>query len=137
MTATTTNRDTQRRTGDRRGFSLPAGVKVLGGTIAVLDNSNVLGMGATAATLTAVGVFRETVDNTAGTAAVGIDVETGIFGPFANSAAADLIEPKNIGGTCYIVDNQTVAKTNGSSTRSKAGTIWHVQADGGVWVQFI
>ena len=37
-------------------------------------------------------------------------------------------------GTAYIVDDQTVAKTNGSSTRSAAGTIVDVDAQG-VWVR--
>ena len=35
---------------------------------------------------------------------------------------------------CYIVDDQTVAKTDGSSARSKAGTIVNVD-DQGVWVR--
>ena len=41
-----------------------------------------------------------------------------MFGPFANSASGDLITAAEVGSDCYIVDDQTVAKTNGSSTRS-------------------
>lgn len=134
MTATTTNRDTRRRNADRRTYMLAPGAKVLGGTIAVLNASNVLQMGATSTSLNAVGVFRETVDNTNGTAPVPVDVELGVFGPFVNEPT-DLIEAKNTGGTCYIVDNQTVSKGNGSSTRSKAGITYDVDAEG-VWVQF-
>lgn len=136
MTATTKDRDTLRRTGDRRSFNLPAGVKVLAGTIACVDSSSNLVMGSTSTSLTAVGVFEQTVDNTTGAAAVTVTVPTGIYGPFANSTSTDLIEVKNIGGTCYIVDNQTVAKTNGTNTRSKAGEIHQVDAEG-VWVQFL
>ena len=42
---------------------------------------------------------------------------------FANSTAGDAITDADYGTTCYVVDNQTVAKTNGSSTRSAAGTV--------------
>ena len=53
---------------------------------------------------------------------------------FANSVAADLIALADIGADCFIVDDQTVAKTNGGATRSIAGKIRDVDADG-VWVQ--
>jgi hypothetical protein len=39
-----------------------------------------------------------------------------------------------IGNDCYIVDDQTVAKTNGTATRSIAGKIRAVDAQG-VWVE--
>lgn len=54
---------------------------------------------------------------------------------FANSAAGDLITKADIGAACYIVDDQTVAKTNGTATRSPAGAIDGVDALG-VWVRF-
>lgn len=40
----------------------------------------------------------------------------------------------DIGSDCYIVDDQTVAKTNGTNTRSVAGKIMDVDAQG-VWVR--
>ena len=51
-----------------------------------------------------------------------------------NSAAGDAITRAEIGDVCYIVDDETVAKTNGTSTRSAAGTIRDVDAQG-VWVE--
>jgi hypothetical protein len=54
---------------------------------------------------------------------------------FANSAAGDLITRADIGKSAYVVDDQTVAKTSGSATRSIAGIIRDVDAQG-VWVQF-
>ena len=54
---------------------------------------------------------------------------------FANSAAADAIAIGDIGAVCFAVDDQTVAKTNGSSTRSPAGIVEDVDATG-VWVRF-
>lgn len=50
-----------------------------------------------------------------------------------NSALTDAIAVADIGTLCYVVDNQTVAKTSGSSTRSAAGTVVAVD-DAGVWV---
>ena len=54
---------------------------------------------------------------------------------FANSAATDAITLADIGKDCFIVDDQTVAKTDGSGTRSRAGRVFDVDADG-VWVEF-
>ena len=51
---------------------------------------------------------------------------------FAN-LAADAIAQADVGTDCYIVDDQTVAKTNGGNTRSRAGKVIDIDADG-VWV---
>jgi hypothetical protein len=58
-----------------------------------------------------------------------------VHGPFANSASSDEITRAAIGTDVYLVDNQTVALTNGSSTRSVAGRVWDVTA-AGVWLSF-
>ena len=60
-------------------------------------------------------------------------VRRGVF-QFQNSSAGDLIALANLGADCYIVDDQTVALTNGTNTRSVAGKIRDVDA-GGVWVE--
>ncbi|CUH67985.1 hypothetical protein TG4357_03322 [Thalassovita gelatinovora] len=52
-----------------------------------------------------------------------------------NSAAADEITIADIGNKAYAVDDQTVAKTDGTATRSPAGIIDDVDANG-VWVRF-
>ncbi len=134
MTATVTPRNTSRR--DAALFSFPlAATKALAGTIAVLNSSG-FATGATTATgLIAVGVFEDTVDNSGGSAGdLSATVRRGTF-LFANSASADAIANTDIGATCYLVDNQTVAKTSGSGTRSVAGTVRFVDATG-VWVEF-
>jgi hypothetical protein len=41
----------------------------------------------------------------------------------------------DVGKQCYLVDDQTVAKTDGTNTRSPAGFVRDVDADG-VWVEF-
>ncbi len=59
-------------------------------------------------------------------------IRSGIFA-FENSSAGDAIANTDAGVTCYIVDDQTVAKTNGTNTRSAAGKIVKV-AGGKVYV---
>ncbi len=135
MTATTEARDTPRR--DGADFSYPAGAAktILQGTLVVLDGTTGNAEMATTATgKVCVGMAKETVDNSAGGAgALSVPVRRGVF-RFANSASADEIKRADIGTTCYLVDNQTVAKTNGSTTRSAAGIVRDVDA-AGVWVE--
>lgn len=80
--------------------------------------------------LIADGVARETVNNVGGAAgAMRIEVQPIEIYLF-NSAAADLIAMTDVGADCFIVDDQTVAKTNGGGTRSRAGKIIDVDALG-------
>jgi len=46
-----------------------------------------------------------------------------------NSAGGDAIAATDEGKPCYIVDDQTVALTDGNGTRSRAGTIMGLDAD--------
>lgn len=136
MAATTTDRNTQQRVGGRRVFPLAASTLIPFGVIACLNASGLLVNGATSTTLKAVGMSAANVDNSAGAAsAKSGEVLTGVYGPFANSASTDQITLADVGNDCYIVDNQTVAKTNGTSTRSVAGRIYDVDANG-VWIEF-
>ena len=134
MTALTNGRDTQRR--ESLQFGLPmAAVKVYEGGIAAVNSSGYVTKGAASTTLRAVGVFEATVDNSGGSAGdLVAEVKRGTF-KFANSASTDQITLAQYGLACYIVDDQTVAKTDGSGTRSVAGIIRGVDTDG-VWVEF-
>lgn len=135
MAALTEARTTKSREG--QVFSRPvAGTKkIFEGSLVALNATGYATPGAVAATLVADGVAKKTVDNTAGAdGAVTVEVEKGTF-QFANSAAGDAITKAEIGDDCYIVDDQTVAKTNpGGNTRSVAGKIVDVDAQG-VWVK--
>ena len=55
------------------------------------------------------------------------------FFPFKNSTSTDEITRAEIGDNCYIIDDETVAKTDGSSARSIAGKIVDLDS-AGVWV---
>lgn len=136
MTATTVDRGTQRRDANQFAFPVAAATKIPGGVIVALNASGQAVNGATSTTLKAVGMSEALADNTAGAAGdIKVLVRRGCF-KFGNSSAGDLIALADVGSSCYIVDNQTVAKTNGSSTRSIAGTVRDIDSDGSVWVEF-
>lgn len=101
---------------------LKGGVKAIKGGFAA-NQAGYARPGITALNLLVFGVFTETVDNTAGAdGAASVGIERGVFA-FNNSSAGDLITQADVGASCYIVDDQTVAKTNGTNTRSVAGVI--------------
>lgn len=136
MAAATQDRNTRQRAGHSRSFPLAAATKLWAGTIACINASSLLVAAATSTTLKTVGVTNATLDNSAGAAsAINGEVHTGVWGPFANSAAGDQITLADVGSDCYLVDNQTLAKTSGGSTRSVAGKVWDVTAEG-VWAEF-
>jgi hypothetical protein len=54
---------------------------------------------------------------------------------YANSASTDQIVAATVGSDCYLVDDQTVAKTSATSTRSVAGRVWAIDSVKGVLVQ--
>lgn len=136
MTAATTDRNTNSRAGKLRAFPVAAATLIYAGVMVALNAAGLLVMGATSTTLKCVGIATRRADNSAGAAsAISCETERGVFGPFANSSAGDLIALADVGSDCYMVDNQTVAKTSGSSTRSVAGQVHDVTADG-VYVNF-
>lgn len=134
MTALTADRATAERLGDEYSFDVAAAVVCRAGGIAVLDAAGNVKPAVVATGLVCAGRFEETVDNSAGAAAaVKAKVRSGVF-RFGNSATADAITKAEIGDTCYLVDDQTVAKTDGTATRSAAGKIIDVDS-AGVWVR--
>ena len=135
MASTATERNTACRYASDLSFGALGGQKILAGTIVVLTAAGFARGGLTATDVVAVGVAQDTVDNTAGTdGLVNVPIRRGVW-RFANSTAGDAIANADYGKPCYVVDNQTVAKTNGANTRVVAGTVRGVD-DGGVWVEF-
>lgn len=133
MVALTSDRNTPQAAGNGRTGLLAATQAVFAGSILMRNAAGHLLKGATAVGSFGVGRAEERLTSTtAGVTA--ITYAPGIF-RFANSAAGDLIATADIGTVCYIVDDQTVAKTNGTNTRSPAGVVDGVDAQG-VWVRF-
>jgi hypothetical protein len=127
----TADRNTPRRDGVQYEDPVAAGQTIYRGALVCLNASGELVKGAVATTLKARGVAEtSTLDaNYTGT----VRSRRGVH-RFRNSAAGDAIAAADIGTNCFIVDDETVAKTNGSSTRSVAGVVRAVDAQG-VWVE--
>lgn len=53
---------------------------------------------------------------------VWVEILTGSF-LMANGTGADAFAATDVGAACYVVDEQTVGKTNGTNTRPQAGTM--------------
>lgn len=118
---------TQIDTGLLREIGMKANVKIWAGALVVLD-AGTAAPGRTAANLVALGRAEATADNTGGAAnAIRVKVRRGIFA-FKNEAS-DLVTAAEIGATCFIVDDETVAKTNGTNTRSAAGRVFAIEGD--------
>lgn len=131
MTALSAPRNTPQRVGEILAFPVAAATTIHQGSLVVLD-AGYAAPGSTATGLIAVGRAEGSATAvSAGDAQV--EVRRGTF-KFANSGAGDAIAQADVGADCYIVDDQTVAKTNGTNTRSRAGKVAAVDADG-VWVQ--
>lgn len=132
--ALTKDRNTPRRDGKQFNDPVAANAKIFAGSLVCLDASGNAVPGSTSTTLKARGLAQDQADNTGGAAGdLRIETRRGIF-QFANSAAADQIARADIGAQCYIVDDQTVAKTSATNTRSVAGVIRDVDS-AGVWVE--
>lgn len=117
-----------------RVLPVAASVKIYAGSIVCINAAGYATKGATATGLVAVGRAEEAVDNSTGAAGdKSVRAKRGIF-RFTNSAGGDAIGRAEIGSTCYVVDDQTVAKTSAANTRSPAGKVYDVDGQG-VWVE--
>lgn len=133
--ALTKNTNTPERDGKTFAFAVAANVRIFAGALVMLTAAGLATPGAVATTLKPGGRARCEADNTGGAAsAITVEIEKGVF-RFNNSAAADAIAAADIGANCFVVDDETVAKTNGGATRSVAGRIVDVDPQG-VWVKF-
>lgn len=136
MSALTQERDTIRRDGHQGAAPVAAATKIYAGSIACMSAAGFATKGATSTTLKALGMATQTADNSAGANGdIAVSYRRDGWFRFANSAAGDAIALADVGADAYIVDDQTVAKTNGTNTRSVAGVIRDVDASG-VWIAF-
>jgi hypothetical protein len=133
--ALTKNTNTPERDGKTYSLPVAANVRIFAGALVMLTAAGLATPGAVATTLKPGGRARCEADNTGGAAsAITVEFEKGVF-RFQNSVAADAITIADIGANAFVVDDETVAKTNGGNTRSVAGKIVDVDAQG-VWIKF-
>ncbi|MCW1934115.1 hypothetical protein [Pararhodobacter zhoushanensis] len=134
MVALTSDRNTQQAAGDLRTGNVAASQLIYAGALVMRNAAGTLVKASTATGLIGVGRAEERVDNASGDAGdKQLRYRPGIY-RFANSASGDLITAADIGAVCYAVDDQTVAKTHATNTRSPAGVVDDVD-DLGVWVR--
>lgn len=135
MAALTADRATSdERIGVVFAYDMAASTKIYGGSLCVVDAAGNAAPGTAATALKVIGRAKSQVDNSAGNAGdKTVEVEEGTF-RWNNSASGDLITKADVGSLAYIVDDQTVAKTDATGARSVAGFIRAVDAKG-VWVE--
>lgn len=134
MAPLTKGRNTAQRMGDISSGQLAADAVVFQGALLVRNAAGFILPGATATGLVGVGRAETAGDNAGGSAGdVTVQFRAGTF-HFANSAGGDAIDLTDIGALCYVVDDQTVAATDGAGARSPAGIVADVDAQG-VWVR--
>jgi len=135
MAALTAPRNTPQAIPEKRTVPVAANARIFQGALVQINNAGFAVPGSATAANVAIGRAEQPADNTGGAnGAISIDVKRGVF-RFANSAAGDLIARTEIGKTVYVVDDQTVAKTNNAGARPAAGICFDVDAQG-VWVEF-
>ncbi|KAB7624328.1 hypothetical protein [Alkalilimnicola sp. S0819] len=130
----TADRHTPYMNGELVSMALAAGAEVFAGALVVANATGYVAPGSTATGLTYLGRAEEHVDNSAG--ADGDEqvlVRRRQAFRFSNSDS-DPVGQSLLGKRCYIVDDETVAGTDGTGTRSEAGVVIGVDDDG-VWVE--
>ncbi len=135
MAALAKDRNTPRRAGELDSIPVKAGAKIWAGSLVITDAAGwaiagaALGVG-----LVVRGRSEEFADNTSGANGdIEVRVHKGTF-RWANSAAGDALSQADEGKLCFLVDDQTVAKTVGVGNRPVAGRVVEVDS-GGVWVR--
>jgi len=134
MAALMEDRKTPARDGSVLSMPVAGAKKIFAGALVARDSGGYAVPGATGAALLGMGRAEVTVDNTSGADGdVSVTVGKGVF-RFGNDVT-DVITRAHMGLDCYIVDDQTVASTDGVGTRPVAGRVFDVDSEG-VWVRF-
>lgn len=129
----TADRNTQMKDKELVSVLMAAAVKVYAGGIACVNASGYATPGAASPSLTYLGRYEQTVDNTTGAnGGLSVLVRREKAFKFGNYAADPVVQA-DIGKACYIYDDQQVAHTSSNNARSVAGIVLGVDTDG-VWV---
>jgi len=127
MTAQTQARSLVERESNYSSAPMKGETTIYQGALVVMDGGLAV-PGKTALNLVMLGAAVETVVNTGADGAKKVMARRGAIKLF--NLPADAILPGDVGKDCYIVDDQTVARTSGTNTRSVAGKIIDVESDG-------
>ena len=128
------DRNTHMKDAEMVSVPVAASAVIDAGKIVAANASGYGTKGAIATTLTYLGRSEGSVDNTSGAdGAKSILVRRGKAFKWSNSSG-DPVDQTCLGKTCYIEDDQTVSKTDGTGTQSAAGIVVQYESDG-IWVQ--
>ena len=130
--ALTADRNTPMQDGELVSVPVATAVTIYAGALVAANATGFATPGALSTTLTYLGRAEEKVVNAGADGAKSVLVRRGKAFKFKNSGA-DAVTQAEMGKPCYIVDDETVAKTNGNGTRSVAGTVMAIDTDG-VWI---
>jgi len=124
------DRNTPMQDGELIPVPVAAGAKIYAGALVVANATGYAAPGSTALNLTYLGRAEEQVDNTGGADGDKTVLVRRLKAfKFANSGT-DAVDQSMLGKTCYIVDDETVSKTDGAGTQSAAGTVLAVDSSG-------
>lgn len=117
-------------------LTIAASTLIYQGAVVAVNTSGYVVPGSATNTLKVIGWSRGRVDNSAGSAgALPVPICRKPI-RLVNSASTDAITNADVGELCYLVDDQTVARTSGGGDRPVAGRVRHVHATAGVLVEF-
>lgn len=141
--AQTQGRKVQERAARQHSHPVLAGAVIHAGALVVLaagwaapgrtgvgaDNA---AKAADAATLQVVGVAEEDVTGGVANGDARVTTRAGCF--LFNNLGADPLTRADIGKACFLVDDETVARTSPNNTRARAGIVDDLE-DAGAWVR--
>lgn len=127
------DRNTAMKDGELIPVPVAATAVIFAGALVVANATGYAAPGSVATTLTYLGRAEEMVDNSGGA-----DGDKSVLvrrkkAFFWKNSGTDPVTQASLGKPCYIVDDETVAATNGTNTRSAAGTVVGIES-GGIWV---
>lgn len=128
MTAMTRERATRRYSNDTvaaylTDIPVKAATKILAGAVVATEYTGNAVNGSASAALRVVGVAERTVDNTDGSSGdLKVRVRRGAH-HMANNAGAEAVTAADVGSDCYLLDNQTVSRSDGAGARPIAGKV--------------
>lgn len=128
------DRQTPRKAGGLIAVPIAANAIIYAGGLTVANATGYAAPGSVATTLTYLGRAEESVNNTGGANGAKTVQVRRLEAFYWKNHGADPVTQASLGKVCYIVDDETVALTNGTNTRSAAGIVVGVDS-GGVWVQ--
>ncbi|OCP17443.1 MULTISPECIES: hypothetical protein [unclassified Ensifer] len=127
MTAQSQARSVVEQEGRYSEAPMKGATTIFQGALVVMD-AGLAVPGRTALNLVTIGIAEATVVNSGADGVRKALARRGTFKFFNHGA--DAVTSAEIGKDCFIADDQTVAKTNGTNTRSIAGKVVGVESDG-------